>query len=335
MKFIYFSCIINKQITLLKFTYRTKNCLPSQLKGASAMNLLSFRYFLEVAHHLNYSKASETLHISQPGLSQQITSLEKELNFKLFDRTTRKVELTAEGKYLYKKLSPLFQDIENTVNELTNKQAIPETTIRIATVPSAASNYLPNILNRLHKDMPEIDFSLYETTSVQAIELLKQKKCHLAFIRTPIDTENIKSQGLNMLEFSRKPIQLVVAKDHQITQSPLVDLYDLRDENFIHYDSNNSPSLYYLLQRACLTAGFVPKTFCVGPEILTIANLVSCGLGVTIMPKDMVQLINSRNITAIDLKNQNLQSSISVLWRDSDYLPLNTKVILKYLQNVV
>ncbi|MFA1822498.1 LysR family transcriptional regulator [Virgibacillus oceani] len=299
------------------------------------MNLLSFRYFLEVARHLNYSKASEILHISQPGLSKQITSLEKELGFKLFDRTTRKVELTAEGKYLHKKLSPLFQDIESTVSELTNKQAIPETTIKIATVPSAASNYLPNILSMLHKDMPDIEISLYETTSVQAIELLKQQKCHLAFIRTPIDPEKIKKQGLNMLEFSRYPIQLVVAKDHRITKNASVDLYDIRDENFIHYDSNNSPSLYYLLQRACLTAGFVPKTFCVGPEMLTIANLVSYGLGVTIMPKDMIELINSSNITAINLKNQDLQSSISVFWKDSDYLPLNTKVILKYLHDIV
>lgn len=297
------------------------------------MNLLSFRYFLEVSRHLNFSKASEILHISQSGLSQQITSLEKELNFKLFDRTTRKVELTAEGEYLYKKLSPLFKDIENTVSELTNKQAIPETTIKIATVPSAASNYLPKILSLLHQDMPEIEFSLYETTSMQAIELLNQKKCHLAFIRTPIDTEKMKNQELNMLEFSRTPIQLVVAKDHPITQNESVDLYDLRNENFIHYDSNNSPSLYYLLQRACLTAGFVPKTFCVGPEMLTIANLVSYRLGVTIMPKDMIQLIKSSNITAIDLKNEHhhLQSSISVYWRDSDYLPLNTKVILKYI----
>lgn len=296
------------------------------------MNLLSFRYFLEVSHHLNYSRASEKLRISQPGLSQQIAALENELGFKLLNRTTRKVTLTEEGKYLYKKLLPLFESIENTVNEVTDKKAIPKTVVKIAAVPSAASIYLPTLLTSLHNELPDVQFYLQEMTSVQAIELLTQQKSHLAFIRTPTDIKTLAIQGFNTIEFAKHPIQLIVSKDHAIAHKKSIDLYELRNENFIHYDQHQSPSLYYLLERACLTAGFVPTTLCAGPEILTIANLIAHGLGVTLMPQDMVELLDSSKITAINLKDQHLQSSISVIWRDADYVPLTTQTILRLLK---
>lgn len=295
------------------------------------MNLLSFRYFLEVSQHLNFSKASEKLHISQPGLSQQITALENELGLKLLNRTTRKVTLTEEGEYLYKKLSPLFENIEKTVNEVTGKKVIPQTIVKIATVPSAASIYLPKMLTVLHNEFPDVEFYLQETTSVQAIELIKQQKSHIAYIRTPYDIKSLTKQGFSAIEFTKHPLQLILAKTHPAAHKKSIDLSELRHEKFIHYDQHQSPALYYLLERACLMAGFVPNTFCVGPEILTIANLISQGLGVTLMPKDMVELLDSSKIAAVNLKHQHLQSSISLIWRDSDYVPLITQTILRLL----
>lgn len=299
------------------------------------MNLLALRYFLEVSRHLNFSRASEKLHISQPGLSQQIIALEKELGFKLFNRTTRKVTLTEEGQFLYRSLLPLFEKIEDTVTEITEKKAVPKMTIKIATISSAASIYLPKLLTFLHRELPDIQFYLQETTTSQAIELLKQQKSHFAFIRTPIEATNLtRKHGFSMMEFANHPIQLVVSKHHPLARRDTVDLYELRNENFIHYDRHHSPSLYYLLERACLTAGFVPSTLCAGPELLTISNLIAHGLGVTLMPTDMISLLDPSKVAAISLKDQHLQSSVSVIWRDSDYVPLNTQIILRFLKKL-
>jgi len=293
------------------------------------MNLLSFRYFLEVSRHLNFTKASEKLRISQPGLSQQITALENELGVKLLNRTTRKVTLTEEGEYLYKKLSPLFENIERTANELTEKKVVPQTTVKIAAVPSAASLYLPQMLTMLHKEFPDVEFYLQETTSTQAIELINRQKSHIAYIRTPKDTATLKRQGFNFIELERYPLQLIVAKSHPAAHQKTVDLKELQHEKFIHYDRQQSPALYDLLEQACLVAGFRPKTFCVGPEILTIASLVANGLGVTLIPQDMATLLDSSKVSAVNLTQQTLHSSISIIWRNSDYVPLITQTILR------
>lgn len=61
------------------------------------MNTVQLECFVSVAEHLNFSRASESLHVSQPADSHQIQTLENELGVKLFKRTSKSVELTEEG----------------------------------------------------------------------------------------------------------------------------------------------------------------------------------------------------------------------------------------------
>lgn len=297
------------------------------------MNYLALRYFLELAKHLNFSIASQKLHISQPGLSQQISALEKELGFKLLHRTTRKVSLTEAGEYLYKKLNHSFANIEETMREITRNSAVPHTVLKIATVPSAASVYLPKLLNALHRDFPGTEFYLQETTSNEAVELLKEQHCHIAFIRTPVDLTLLATHDLKTIELMRYRLQLVVAANHRLASKKTVNLSELKNEHFIHYDPRRSPALYFLLERACVTAGFIPNTLCVGPEILTMANLIAHGLGVTIMPQDMVALLEPKKVVAIDIANEQLESSISAVWHGASYFPPAMHGLLQMLND--
>ena len=72
------------------------------------MELRHLRYFLAVAEELNFTKASEKLHLSQPPLSRQIRELEDEIGAKLFDRSNKKVTLTEAGKYFKEKVTHQF-----------------------------------------------------------------------------------------------------------------------------------------------------------------------------------------------------------------------------------
>ncbi|MGE7601520.1 LysR family transcriptional regulator [Peribacillus sp. NPDC097675] len=299
------------------------------------MNFLSLRYFIEVSNHLSFSKASKILHISQPGLSQQISTLENQLGFKLLNRTTRKITLTEEGEYIYKKLAPSFDDIEKTVSNIVENKIVPKPKIKIATIPSAASIYIPNLLKKILIEFPEVEVDLQETTSARAVKLVKQQKYHIGFIRTPIHNNLIANEGVNMIEFERSPLQLVVSFDHWLAQKDSIQLHEAKNEPFIHYHSIQAHSLQFLLEKACSISGFSPKKLCEGSELLTIANLVSNNLGVALMPKDMIDLLETKKVKAIDIENVNLSSSISAVWKNSEQTPFLIDKIIHTLQTNV
>ncbi|MFG6147103.1 LysR family transcriptional regulator [Halobacillus sp. B23F22_1] len=278
------------------------------------MNYLSLQYFLSLAYHLNFSKAAAALHISQPGLSRQISILEKELNVKLLKRSTRKVSLTREGEFLYQQLAPPFNSIQNSVNELRQNGAAAQMTIKIATVPSAASHIVPFLLKELKTRFPKLSFFIKETTSVHAAKLVQNGEYHLAFIRTPIDIKETIQPPLQWKEFKRSQIKLAVSSTHPYASFGSVALESCAEETFFHFDPEHSPALYSLVEHACLSAGFVPKTIGAGPEILTLANLMKENIGITILPEDMIELLDDRNIVGLDLKDIHLFSSISLIW---------------------
>lgn len=287
---------------------------------------------MEISKCLSFSKASRNLHISQPGLSQQISALEKELGFRLLNRTTRKITLTEEGEFIYKNFSSHFEEIENTINFMVKNKTIPKPLIKIATVPSAASIYIPKILKRVPNAFPEVEFYLYETTSSKATELVKQQNYHIAFIRTPINIDNILEEGLLIAEFKRYPLQLIVSINHPLAMKNSIDLKEAYEEPFIHYDYSQAHSLQYLLEKACLAAGFSPKKLCTGSELMTIANLVSNNLGVALLPKDMISLIETTKLKVLDINDLKLTSSISVIWKDHEDTTPVMNNILKYLK---
>ena len=79
------------------------------------MELRHLRYFIAVAEELNFSRAAERLHVSQPPLSQQIKQLEEEVKVRLFDRNTRWVRLTSPGRLFLEHARQVFAQLDSAV----------------------------------------------------------------------------------------------------------------------------------------------------------------------------------------------------------------------------
>lgn len=297
------------------------------------MNLHSIRYFVEVARTLSFTEASKNLYVSQPGISQQIQLLEEQLGLKLLHRTTRKVELTEEGKYLYKKIRPSLSKIEHTISHLIQANAFPKR-INIATIPSAASLYLPTVLKELHKLHPEVTFSIKETISEEINQLIKTQTYHLGFIRTASEVQEKREEGFDFMELGRSPINAIVSSKHPLANHKTIALKQLQQDYFIHYDPIQSPTLYEMVEHACAEAEFELKVVCTGSELVTISQLVSTNMGVTLLPKDMVKLISSPKIKALDLEDIQLKSLVIAIWEDDGYLNMHTKLMIQMLEKL-
>src|SRR5699024_7758791 len=275
-------------------------------------------------------KASENLYVSQPGISQQIHLLENQLGVSLFHRSTRKVELTEEGKYLYDRTFASFTEIEQTVSNFIDSKSYPKL-INIATIPSAASLYLPKVLKKIHTQHPNFEFNIKETTSTDVMNLINDRTYHLGFIRTTNTSPIQKQKNTEFLEFERSPIKVVISSQHELAHRTSIALKELQDEFFLNYDPSESAALYNLLEDVCDHAGFKPKTICTGAELLTTSNIISNNLAVTLMPNDMLEIVSNKHIKAIDIADVHVESSIAAVWRNDRYLNLNTKSLVDIL----
>lgn len=114
------------------------------------MTFQQMQYFIEVAHCRNFTKAAQNLYIAQPNLTKYIANMEKELGFKLFERSARKVELTPEGRVLLQKTETIFAYLMRAVEDtkIMSKQVVHPINIGISrdeTVPEAVLQLLREI----------------------------------------------------------------------------------------------------------------------------------------------------------------------------------------------
>ena len=133
------------------------------------MNLKQLEAFVQVAEGGSFSKAAKELYLTQPTVSAHISSLEKELNVRLFVRNTKEVSLSDDGKELYKyakQMVDLEKEIEERFGEKeeTGKHCI---TIAASTIP--AQYLLPEVLIRFNEKYPNEQLKIMETDSTQVV----------------------------------------------------------------------------------------------------------------------------------------------------------------------
>lgn len=137
-----------------------------------------YRIFVAVAKEENITKASEILHISQPAITKQIKNLEKQLSVKLFERKSKGVVLTEEGKKLYSKL-------KNPIEELNrvNKHIMKEKTINIGTHNHMGGLIFGEAINKYTLEYPDVNLNLICEEIDNLLIKLQNKEIDIVFAK--------------------------------------------------------------------------------------------------------------------------------------------------------
>lgn len=138
--------------------------------------------FVEVARALSFSRAATTLHKTQPAVSYQIHQLEEQLGASLFDRTTRRLTLTAAGVRLLDVCERFFGDFARYAAELRDPASVVASPVRIASVSSFGRYVLFPILERLSA----LRYSLRFPTADQVFASLHDGSCDVGFVYLPV-----------------------------------------------------------------------------------------------------------------------------------------------------
>ncbi len=152
-----------------------------------------YRIFDAVVRMGSFSKAAETLFISQPAVSQSVANLEKQLNTVLFVREARGVKPTAEGQMLFEYINTGLSLIKSGEEKLEGLKTLSEGELKIGAGDTISQYFLLPVLEKFHKVHPNIKIKVINRTSPDTINLLKSGKIDIGFVNTPVFEKNIKT----------------------------------------------------------------------------------------------------------------------------------------------
>lgn len=188
------------------------------------MEIQQLKGFLSVARYGGFSQAAEKTFRTQPAVSLQIQSLEKELGVKLFDRLgPRKITLTPEGKILFGLASPLLEDISSLTARFN--EARGETRkgmVRIATHGSVMVCLLPEVIKSFKKKFPECGLSIINRGRKDIVSLLNEGEVDIG-----LTSLQAVPKTLDYKVFARFNRILIAAKNHPLAKKPVIRLEDI------------------------------------------------------------------------------------------------------------
>ncbi|RGY96934.1 LysR family transcriptional regulator [Clostridium sp. AM58-1XD] len=244
------------------------------------MNIAQLECFLTVAENLNFARAAEQLHMTQPAVSHQIQTLESELNTKLFRRTTRSVELTEAG-FLFlddaKNIVGMAHAAKNRLSNQPEDQVIP---FHIGCPGSFIYSILPGPLKKLTEDMPQIHPVIRMLPSQVLQSQLLEESLHVMF---GFYEESTRKKAGTFLPLMKAPAVCVMTPEHSLAQKDILCQEDLNKGKMIICDPHrNFPELSSANAAIIGTRPVSDMYFCDTPTCAV--TLIKAGLGFAILP---------------------------------------------------
>lgn len=241
------------------------------------MNISSrqLRAFVALEQERHFTKAAERCHQTQPAFSALIKSLEDSAGVRLFDRTTRRVELTPEGALFNASALRLLNDLDAVMEDLQDHVAKRKGRVSVAALPSLAAGWLPGIYAQFHARYPEIELQLHDALLEPCLDLLRRGTVDMA----------VAAQGKDMTGLAAEPLcedyfYLVCRNDHPLAARSSIHLRELKGSAVIQLGKNSS-----IRQSLIHNADFSGLgSFLEVDHLATVTGLVAAGLGVSLVP---------------------------------------------------
>jgi len=265
--------------------------------------------FYTVAKLLSFTKAAETLHMTQPAVTFQIRQLEEHFNTRLFDRTHNRVSLTETGRAAYKYAEQIFElyaEMESSVKEVTGDLS---GVLTIGASTTIAEYVLPTILGGFSSKYPEINLRLSVSNTEGIVSMVENSMIDLGVVEGPITNKNLQVELYKVDE-----LVLICSTDHELAQHPSISLADVVEFPFISREEGSGTREIILgfLEKAGLDKNNLNITMELGsPE--SIKRAVEAGMGLSVMSRAAIE-------KEIALKTLTCVSFLPKLQRDFSFV---------------
>ncbi len=296
------------------------------------MNQRQLQYAIQLSKIRSFSALAEKQGVSQPALSKQILSLEKELGVKLFDRNTVPLSLTPAGEHFIKVAEELVYKEEQLLKSMEEFKSGEAGSLVIGISPFRSLYLIPSIVEKVRKKYPKVKVFLNEKSSDLLRKEVEEGKYDFAIINLPVDESVLDVTPLEpdtlVLAVPNKLLSEVAAKDKGYLAE--IDIKDCGKLPFITVGENQE--MRKLFDKLCKAADFTPNIAMEVVGVTTAWAMAHAGVGATLLP---LQFISDEkfddDIALFKIKNNRYFRRPAIVIRRGEYLSECAKFAINLL----
>ena len=272
------------------------------------------------------TRAAEKLHMTQPATSLAIREMEEYYHTKLFERSGRGIRVTSAGTRLYPSAARLLSLYDEMDAEMKNWDTSGK--LRIGSSISIGSCILPQLINRFSKKYPELE--LY--VKVDSSDVIEQNilENHLDFA---LIEGSVHSEKLNSSVFLDDELVPVCSRFHPLAGAEDIELDSLKKEHFLMREPNSGT-------RQLADSSFALKNFQIKPawestSTAALINAVSIGLGISILPKRMLEKqLRMHQIASFTIRDLDLKRHYSLIYHENKFVSPTMQEFFDMLEDI-
>jgi DNA-binding transcriptional LysR family regulator len=275
------------------------------------MELRHLRYFIAVAEELHFGRAAERLHITQPPLSFQIQSLERELGVQLFVRA-RRVQLTEAGRALLEKAREAIEAADAAARAAQQASLMINGRLRVGYPAAGVFELPPRALRTFQERFPSVSVETVVGSTGAHLEALHAKCLDVAFVRLGVlDRETMQFKTLQP-----EPLLLAVPEDHALARLPVVPVERLAGEPIILFPCALEPLLYrYLVTDVLGRSRVAPSVVFEATTLESAGSAVAARLGVAFVGEPLTRIFAIPGVAYRRFAPPAPLSRLGVAWR--------------------
>jgi LysR family carnitine catabolism transcriptional activator len=293
---------------------------------SSKLTIHELEVFLQIAETRNFRIAAEQANVSQPALSRTLQSAEWKLSARLFDRNTRKVELSSAGQELLPIARRIVSEFRGALSDLSEFIAGRKGNITVAALPSAAAALLPRAMAEFSLTHPFVTVTLQPLPAEKVLEVVCNGTVDFALSTPPTLHEEINYEPL-----LRDQFVLICRKADPISSTKKMSWSIFAERPFIA--SGSFTSVRQITNRVLAETGQNIMPRYESPNLAVLGAMVAEGLGISAVPRLALRLIDASQLAIIELASPLVHRDIGILTRKNRSLPAAAPLFFEVLRS--
>ena len=270
------------------------------------MNIRTLEYFIETVKYENFTKAANSLYISQPALSKAIQNLEIELNVILIDRNAKDFKLTEEGEKVYaysKEITDFFREkTEDLLVELHKKNQ----ELKLGMTPTSGAMFFFSVIYKFRQQYPMSLLKIIEVSTKDGIDMVLDGELDMSVVIDPFEDDR-----LDKLCVVESEAVLLVPIGHRLADRKTVSFAEIAEEPLLMVGKEYMYAT--VVDEQFKGADIMPNYTFQSGQWEFVFEMVANRQGISILPKPLVDKFNNARVKQIRLENPCFDWNLSLI----------------------